>query len=368
MLIVVLSIIVLIVLIGVLFVNLSPQFGGSGSKEMKAGYENSAQYRNGIFVNEKEVDMSFSAGDIFKIMRKFIFPEPNSRPGFDLPVLKVDSAEVATYQQPTRLIWFGHSTFLLQMDGKNILIDPMFGSVPAPHPWLGQKRFHSEFPIEIQQLPRIDAVFYSHDHYDHLDYPSLKKLMYKVKRFYAPLGVGAHLRTWGVPDHQINEMDWWESGSFEGLSLHCTPAQHFSGRGLSDRSKTLWCSWVIGSDQERIFFSGDSGYSPHFKEIGDRYGPFDIALMECGQYNELWSDIHMMPEETAQAGIDVGAKTIVPIHWGAFKLALHTWTDPVERVSQAADDLGINLCTPKIGEPIILGNDLPESKWWQKEY
>ena len=181
----------------------------------------------------------------------------------------------------------------------------------------------------------------------------------KVSKFYAPLGVGLHLREWGVHPAQIVELDWWEEATHEDLVFKCAPAQHFSGRGLSDRGATLWGSWVIQSPTENIFFSGDSGYGPHFKEIGDTYGPFDFAMMECGQYNEMWKEIHMMPEETAQAGIDIKAKFIMPIHWGAFKLAMHSWTDPIERVIKKAQSLDLPVIAPKIGEPIYLEEKTP---------
>ena len=181
----------------------------------------------------------------------------------------------------------------------------MLSAVPAPHPLLGGKRFSKELTISIEKLPQIDAVILSHDHYDHLDYESIKKLHPKVGHFFAPLGLGVHLLEWGVPEGKITELDWWGQTTFEDLTLISTPSQHFSGRGLTDRDKTLWCSWVIQSEDEKIFFSGDSGYGDHFKSIGEKYGPFDFAMMECGQYNSLWSEIHMFPEETAQAGVDV---------------------------------------------------------------
>jgi len=183
--------------------------------------------------------------------------------------------------------------------------------------------------------------------------------------FYTPLGVGVHLLKWGVTKEQIIELDWWQETTFEGLSFKCTPAQHFSGRGLSDRTKTLWSSWIIQSATENIFFSGDSGYADHFKEIGEKYGPFDFAMIECGQYNELWPDVHMFPEETAQAGLDIRAKTIMPIHWGAFKLAMHTWTDPVERVIKKAKELNVTIVIPKIGESIYIKEiDAKNDPWW----
>ncbi|MEW7281219.1 MBL fold metallo-hydrolase [Aquimarina sp. 2201CG1-2-11] len=366
MLLSILGLIGILVIAYFLFVNFYPSFGGDVNKERQALYQHSEQFKNGKFVNKKDVPKDPSFSDMLKISRKFFFEKVESgRPENELVVQKIDSTAIAAYDQGTRLIWFGHSSFLLQIEGQNILIDPMFGEVPAPHPWLGGKRFHKELPIEIAQLPKIDAVIISHDHYDHLDYESIKKLQHKVGAYYLPLGVGVHLEAWDIASDQISEMDWWQETTFKNLQLVCTPAQHFSGRKFDNGQSTLWASWVIKSDRTNLFFSGDSGYGPHFKQIGEQYGPFDFAMMECGQYNTMWPDIHMFPEETAQAGIDVQAKAMMPIHWGAFKLALHSWTDPIERVKKKAKELQLPLVTPQIGEPIVIDSlPKPNTVWW----
>ncbi len=364
--IIILSLIVLLILTVILFVNFSPEFGGSISKEQKTIYVKSENFEEGKFVNTQDVQLNMSFGDMRKSLVGYFNPIPNTVPKNNISVEKIDSLNIVNYKDKTRMIWFGHSTFLVQMEGKTILIDPMFGKVPAPHPMLGTNRFSKELPIEIEKMPKIDAVIISHDHYDHLDYGSIKKLKDKVAKFYVPLGVGTHLVEWGIAKEKIIELDWWQNAQLDDLTFTCTPAQHFSGRGLNDRSSTLWSSWVIQSKLENIFFSGDSGYGPHFKEIGNKFGPFDFAMMECGQYNELWSDIHMFPEETAQAALDVKAKMVMPIHWGAFKLGMHSWTDPVERVSAKAQELGVNLIIPKIGEEIqIIENLKIDSSWWK---
>ena len=345
------SVITLIVIASVFLVNCSPQFGGKITREQKIEFAKADNYEDGKFVNPNDAKVNMSAGNLFRMIKAYIGPNPHTTPESNLEVQKVDSLTL-TKTTFSNLVWFGHSTFLLQMDGKNILIDPMFGEVPAPYPFLGNKRFSEELPIEIQKLPKIDAVILSHDHYDHLDYDSIKKLNGKVERYFVPLGVGAHLRKWGVEDNRIEELNWWNETTLDDIQFVCTPAQHFSGRGLTDGGHTLWSSWVIKSDSTNIFFSGDTGYSSHFKAIGDKYGPFDMALMECGQYNELWSEIHMMPEETAQAAKDVKADKMIPIHWGAFKLALHDWRDPIRRVSDKADELEVNVIAPQIGEMV----------------
>ncbi len=355
-----------LVIVIVLFVNLSPQFGGKATKEQQVVYEKSKNYKDGIFINRGNVTMDMSRGDIFKAMKGMLSADADTKPSKNIEVQKIDSLNIVNYKNKTRLVWFGHSAFLVQMNNKNILIDPMFGDVPAPHPFLGVKRFSKELPIAIEKLPQIDAVLISHDHYDHLDYGSIQKLKDKVTTFYVPLGVSVHLEAWGVDAARITELDWWQEVVLDDLVFRAAPAQHFSGRGLSDRAKTLWCSWILQSATENIFFSGDSGYANHFKEIGSKYGPFDFAMLECGQYNKLWPTVHMFPEETAQAGADLQAKTIMPIHWGAFKLARHSWTDPVERISKKAKELGVDLITPVIGEPIELGNlDQVGSGWWE---
>lgn len=336
-------------------------------KALKIEYSKSENYRNGAFMNRKNVPEKFGFWQTLSIARKFFFTQvPNGAPKNPIPVQPLDSTGIANYEGKTRLIWFGHSAFLLQMQGRNILLDPMFGETPAPHPLLGRNRFSGPLPIEIEKLPQIDAIIISHDHYDHLDYESIMKLKDKVEMFYTPLAVGVHLKAWGVEEDKIIELDWWQEARYLNLEFICTPAQHFSGRKLKNRQSTLWSSWVIRSDKESIFFSGDSGYGPHFKEIGEKYGPFEFAMMECGQYNELWPDIHMFPEETIQAGMDIGASALMPIHWGAFQLALHSWTDPIERAVIKAGQLNSILVTPKIGQPIMIDSlEGLDTSWWK---
>lgn len=356
-----------LVLTYIIFTNYYPSFGGNISKEQQIEYAKSEQYRNGKFNNTKPVPKELSFSEIMKLAYTFFTTKvPNGRPNEDLNVNKLDSTKVADYKGRAKLIWFGHSSFLLQVEGLNILIDPMFGKVPAPHPLLGGNRFNKEFPLEIDKLPQIDAVLFSHDHYDHLDYQTILKIKDKTSKFFVPLGVGSHLEAWNVSTNKITELDWWQETKFETLTFACTPAQHFSGRKFNNSQNTLWSSWVIQSENESIYFSGDSGYGPHFTEIGTKYGPFDIALLECGQYNERWSDIHMTPEETAQAGLDVSATKIMPIHWAGFKLALHEWTDPINRVQEKGKELNIEVITPRIGEEIIINDSINNyTNWWK---
>jgi L-ascorbate metabolism protein UlaG (beta-lactamase superfamily) len=303
--------------------------------------------------------------DSFKLIRLMIKGNPLSKPKGGITAVSLDPAFIQENKE-AQITWFGHSAFLLKVNGLTLLLDPMFGRSPSPFPIFGPKRYSAKLPIEIDELPTIDAVIFSHDHYDHLDYGSILKLKAKVKQFIVPLGVASHLERWGVDPQIIQEHDWWDEFAFRGLTLASAPARHFSGRGLGGRDTSLWCSWVILSEQTRIFFSGDSGYGPHFKEIGNKYGPFDLTLMECGQYNERWVGIHMMPEETVQAHLDVKGQLMIPIHWGAFTLALHSWTDPVERAVKAAKQLNVAIATPQIGETVHIGAaKFPTTAWWK---
>ena len=357
------TIIALLVIIATLFLNLSPQFGKGASRQQKIEYAKSGHYENGKFVNQSTSIMNIHYWDRLKEM---FDGSPNRKPNKEILVEKIDSIAIENNNPSiTRLTWFGHSTFLLEIDGKKILIDPMLGDTPAPHPLVGTQRYSKELPIEIEKLPFIDAIILSHDHYDHLDYGSIQKLKGKVGQYFTPLGVGNHLVAWGIEKEKIKELNWWDSVVFESINLVCTPARHFSGRGIFDRATTMWSSCVIKGKKHNIFFSGDSGYDTHFKEIGEKYGPFDISLMECGQYNEDWKPIHMLPEETVIASIDLKSKLMLPIHWGAFTLALHDWTDPIVRVTKKANELKLPITTPKIGEPVIIGNsNYPTDKWW----
>ncbi len=344
-----------------------PQYGGEPTKEDIKAFEKLGNYENGLFINQIPTSMNLKFGDYFSTAMDFFMGEEGREPKGIIPVEKIDSLAIVNNKDLTRVTWFGHSAFLIEIEGKNILIDPMLGDTPSPHSWLGNSRYYDELPIEIEELPFIDALIISHDHYDHLDYESIMKLKNKVGHFYMPLAVGAHFREWEIDDSKITELNWYEEVQHDKLTFICAPARHFSGRGLTDRNVTLWASWIIKSENQNIYFSGDGGYGPHFKEIGEKYGPFDFTMMECGQYNEKWKSIHLMPEETVQAFIDVKGGLLMPIHWGAFTLSLHSWTDPIERVTKEAKRLNVPIATPKVGEPIIVGEEIyPVSRWWEE--
>ena len=363
---IILGALLLLLISGLLFLNFYPSIGGSQSEGKMEMFKKSGHYEKNIFINQIPTSMDMNLSKIISILKDFIGGVPNQAPKIPLPVLPVDSMTIVSkHDSLVKITWFGHSAFLLEINGKNILLDPMFGEVPGPHPWLGPSRFSNGIPIEIEKLPRIDAVIFSHDHYDHLDYESVLKLKDKVNQFYVPLGVGSHLLAWGVADEKIHELNWWDEILQDELKLVFAPARHFSGRGILDRNTTMWGSWIIKSKAFAIYFSGDSGYGPHFKEIGKKYGPFDFAMLECGQYDKRWESIHMLPEQTAQAALDLNTKLAMPIHWGSFVLALHSWKDPVERLTKKAQELNVNVITPKIGEQFLLNETIIENNnWW----
>jgi len=358
--------IILVAIITVVFLvlNFYPPLGGKSSKESRERMKESPNFVDGKFRNQIPTPMDLSIKDSIRLLGEQMKGHPQGRPESELPIIPFDPKSFAENSED-QVIWFGHSTLLLKVNEVNILIDPVFSKAASPVSMVGPKRYSAKLPAEIEDLPKIDAVIISHDHYDHLDYGSIRKLRGNVEKFIVPLGVAGHLVRWGVEKDAIIELDWWDEVPFSGLTIASTPARHFSGRGPGTGGTTLWSSWVILSEKTRVYFSGDSGYGPHFKEIGDKYGPFDLTLMETGQYNENWAGIHMMPEETLQAHADVRGKLMIPIHWAAFTLALHSWTDPIERATQAAHEQGAAIATPRIGETVVIGaEEYPTLAWW----
>ncbi len=361
---------VVIVLVGLLalavfiFVNTSPQFGQPPEGADLERIRQSPHYNSDGFVNLIETSLGpFS--EMMKSIPEMLFG-PAGEPDSALPVRFGESPSSAI-DSLCYITWYGHSAFLIEMDGQRILIDPMLGETPAPLPF-GSDRFKYERPIPIEELTNIDIVILSHDHYDHLDYPTILAIKEEVEHFYTALGVGSHLKSWGVPAEQITELDWWQSADADGIALVACPSRHFSGRGLTDRWKTQWASWVVKGAYQNLYFSGDGGYGPHFAEIGEQHGPFDLAMMECGQYFHAWKQIHMMPEESVRAGLELGGELLMPIHWGAFKLAPHDWKDPILRFTAEAERLQVPVVHPYIGERFCLGLDFPRSAWWSEVY
>ncbi len=315
------------------------------------------------YMNQIHTDVSFKPKDIIGLMTDYFKMKSKLRPLKNLPIVLSDKNN----ESLESVTWFGHSASLLKIEGKTLLLDPVFGDASSPFPLFNSKRYSGVFSLEREDLQEIDAIIISHNHYDHLNYKSIMLLKDCAKHFYVPTGVAQYLIKWGVSPSKISEHNWWDKITFDNIKLVCAPARHFSGRSITDRDCSLWCSWLILGQETKVFFSGDSGYAPHFKEIGDKYGPFDLTLMECGQYDPRWSAIHMLPEETVQAHIDVKGELLLPIHWGAFTLSLHEWSDPIERVTKEAKRLGVNIATPQIGESITLkSTDYPSSAWWRE--
>lgn len=281
----------------------------------------------------------------------------------DIPVNYLKKEDLLNLEDNS-VIRLGHSTLLFKIENEFILTDPVFSKRASPFSFIGPKRFHDN-PIEIEDLPQIKSVIISHNHYDHLDKKSVKLLKDKVETFYTTLGVGKHLIKFGVSKHKIVELNWWENKKIDNIDFICTPAQHFSGRTLFDRDKTLWSSWVIKSSKLTLFFGADSGYFNGYKEIASRYAPFDMTFLEVGAYNEKWRDIHMMPHESIQAHKDLNGKVMFPIHNGTFDLSLHAWYEPFEMVSKLAKEHTIDVRFPKMGDVISLLITTNTYEWWQ---
>ncbi len=313
-----------------------------------------------------EIDYKAGLGKMAEIIGAYVRTERVAPvPKAPIPLQSITKEVLTKNENQPTIYRLGHSSVLIRLDGEYVLTDPVFSERASPVQWMGPKRFHP-LPLSLQDLPALKAVLISHDHYDHLDKTSVRILDKKVERFIVPTGVGAYLREWGVASNKITELAWWQSLSLGSLQFTATPAQHFSGRGLTDRDTTLWASWVIAGREARIFFSGDSGYFGGFQEIGERLGPFDLTLIETGAYNDLWSEIHMKPEESVQAHLDLRGRVMVPIHNSTFDLALHDWFEPLERALAAAEVHGSTVLTPIIGAPVnVLAPQITQT-WWRE--
>ena len=287
--------------------------------------------------------------------------------------IPVEARRRSDFERPPasglRATWLGHATALVEVDGARILTDPVWSERVSPSTLVGPRRFF-EPPIALADLPRVDAVVISHDHYDHLDMETVKTLARTGARFCVPLGVGAHLERWGMPASQIDERDWGETREIAGVTITATPARHFSGRRLSDRDATLWCSWVIAGPRHRVFYSGDSGYFDGYRDIGRDHGPFDLTLMSLGAYGPTWPLIHMTPEEIVQAQRDLRGELLLPIHWATFNLAFHAWNEPALRMAADAHAKGVRFTIPRPGEMTeparLLEAGSEPAEWWKE--
>ena len=326
----------------------------------------SKQYHDGRFHNASGIGAVMS-GNSAAIMADFFFGTRRRAPKGPLPVM----SPVATWATPPisglRVTWLGHSSLLLESDGQRVLVDPVFGSHASPVSFAGRGRFHP-VPASLGELPPIDVVLLSHDHYDHLCGWTMRQIAKRRMPIVTSLGVGARLEKFGVDPALITELDWWEEHRVNGgeLSLTATPAQHFSGRGLTDRNATLWSSWVIRTREHKVFYSGDTGLYDGLEEIGRKLGPFDVALIEIGASNPAWAHIHLGPANALRAFRMLGGGTFIPVHWATFDLALHTWDEPAETLVRLASEQGVRVLTPRPGEPVEPDDIEGPTPWWRE--
>jgi L-ascorbate metabolism protein UlaG (beta-lactamase superfamily) len=343
---------VFLIILGVIMIlNRAPQFGHRTRGDLKVNIKNSANYIKGKFQNLCPTPMAAEKTSMLQNGLKFLTKSNNRHPNQPIETFKFDKEKFLAETKGFKWAWFGHSSLIFNIQGKIILIDPVFSKRASPFSWIGVSRFEYTHQYSVNDMPEIDLLLISHDHYDHLDYKTILNIHGKVKKFFVPLGVAAHLKHWGVAASKISEFGWWEANSsIEGLEIISAPARHFSGRAGFDKDYTLWCSWIILTENLKIYYSGDSGYDNHFSETAVKYGPFDICFMECGQYNDGWPYIHMMPEESVKASLDLKAGLSVPVHWGKFSLSLHSWTEPIERAKKEAQKHGVKLFVARQGE------------------
>lgn len=341
-----------------------PLFGQKAEGLRLERMENSPNYSGGQFHNLSNTNMMLDNKGMGKMMkRKFNEEKYGLRPKDMIPSIKTDLKNISKDKDVA--VWFGHSSYYIQIEGKRFLVDPVFSKHASPIPILISS-FEGTSIYSTDDMPEIDYLLITHDHYDHLDYKTIKKLKDKVKLVICGLSVGAHLERWGYPQEKIIEMDWNQSQELsKGFIINATPSRHFSGRSLK-RNSTLWLSFVLQTPSMNLFLSGDGGYDNHFVEIGKKFGRIDLAFLETGQYNEKWKFIHSLPEQVFLEAKDLNATRVFPIHWGKFALADHPWKEPIERLSKISKENNITLVTPLIGEIVELNNENQIfSHWWE---
>jgi L-ascorbate metabolism protein UlaG (beta-lactamase superfamily) len=341
------------------------QFGGKISKKWRTIYESSPNWKDGAFQNLSKTQTGIDWKKLPGILCKQVRGHKEGAPKANIPIQPFDRASFLRSSAKTKFIWYGHSVILMRINHQTILIDPMLGGDASPIAPAKTKRFSGNSLGVINDLPEIDLMVLTHDHYDHLDLESIKRLKGKTRHYFVSLGVKRHLIHWGIDENKIEEFDWWDSKVFNDIKITFTPTRHFSGRGISSMAKCLWGGWVFKTASENIWFSGDGGYGDHFKEIGKRLGPFDFGMMECGQYCDDWADIHMFPKECVQAALDAKVEVAMPVHWAGFKLSYqHAWFEPVEDFAKEAEANHLRYITPVIGE--IFDPSSNTKAWWVK--
>lgn len=334
-------------------------FGHRPNGEEQRAFSGSPQWDGGEFVNPQKV-----YSKILGSFTTFLHASVDVEPKLALPV---ETGDGSRFRVPPatglRVTWFGHSSMLLEIDGQRVLLDPVWGERVSPFTWAGPKRWFAP-PVALEHLPPLDVVVLSHDHYDHLDLPTILALQATGARFVVPLGVGSHLRHWGLPADRVTELDWWEETAVGALRLTCTPARHASGRLNPQSNQTLWAGWAFRGPDHAVWYSGDTGLFPAMRDIGERLGPFDLTLIESGAYNQAWPDWHLGPEQTVRAHQMVRGELLIPVHWGLFNLATHAWTEPAERVTAAAAAAGVEVRIPRPGQSVEPEALLPFERWW----
>ena len=342
-------------------------FGGRPDPARLAERAVAAHFTGGRFVNVEATTL-MAPRSYPHALSEWLFGKQMRTPTCPLPVVADAAARLATpASSGLRITWLGHSTTIIEVDGATVLTDPMWSERASPSRWVGPRRFHPP-PLALADLPRIDAVLISHEHYDHLDMPTVKALAARGLAFHVPLGIGAHLAAWGVAATQIHEHDWWEEAVLPGgVRIVATPGRHFNGRGVPWRVGALWTSWSIVGPRHRAFFSGDTGPTESMREVAAREGPFDVALIEIGQYHEAWGNIHLGPRGALDAFAKLGARTLIPIHWSTFVLAYHAWSEPAETLVREAERRGVTVSTPRLGEPVepAASPPTPTTAWWR---
>ncbi|MES2581544.1 MAG: MBL fold metallo-hydrolase [Pseudomonadota bacterium] len=336
-----------------------PSFGGTADGARLARMQQSKQFINGRFENTPPYVSNMS---LQRELHDYMGDQVRE-PTFEVPVLKMSAQDLDKPAAPgLRTWWLGHASVLIELDGVRILTDPVLSQRTSPFQFMGPARLHPA-PLPLAQWKAIDAVVISHDHFDHLDMDTIRHLAQGGTHFYVGLGIGAHLERWQVPAAQIHEMDWWEQASIKGVVIHCTPARHYSGR-TSMNNSTLWASWMVKGPTHSVYFSGDTGYGGHFKAIRERLGAPGLALIKVGAYGDTWMDIHMGPESAVQAHQDLGAQTMLPVHWATFNLAYHDWAEPVVRTLAAAKTQGTQVVVPRVGERFEFGQPFDNKPWY----
>ncbi|MDD2480046.1 MAG: MBL fold metallo-hydrolase [Victivallaceae bacterium] len=350
----------LILAIG-LFSAIYPQLGRVPDAVTRKSYENLPNFKDVKFINEESMAHIVWKNPKRGAISRFIIEKPKA-PDFKIPQYQLDLQSFSDKPSDFKIYWLGHSTLIMEIDGTRIITDPVFGNA-GPLKFI-VRRFQPS-PLRREHLPEADAVIISHDHYDHLEFDTILRLRKSKIRFIVPLGVGAHLRSWGIPPERITELNWGDSAKVGTLTITAQTARHFSGRSFGTRDRTLWSAFVLAGPKHKVFFAGDGGYGKHFKTIGEKFGPFDLTCLEIGSWNERWPNSHLFPEQTIQAHQDLRGKYLLPIHWAVFDLAFHDWDEPIKRLHAAAKHANVQIMTPIQGQPIVPGKT-PTSTWWKK--